>query len=143
VQQGEYYEDPNPRAQPVPAAPSGTAADYPYDPRLRVELLTGLDKLRAVRDRETAQLLYELYFVAERNQRDPRFWKERERLENKQRAEEEQARRVLASRALDGKLGQEARDLAIGILVDTGGKVRTDMVAIDLFNREWRKLRGY
>lgn len=42
-----------------------TEAQFPFDPRARVELLSGADKLRAVRDRELAGYLLALLDVIE------------------------------------------------------------------------------
>lgn len=86
--------------------------DFPYDPTAKPERLTGLDKLRAVRDRGVAQALFELYFVAEKNEVEQgHAMRERERV-SKDRNELESLR-AMATSALDGTKGQWAKAAAV------------------------------
>lgn len=91
---------------------TGTAADYPFDPRLerRVEELDGLERLRAIRDRYVAQQLYELFWhiesnadVIARNLRRAQAARARDELEEL---------RQMAASAVRGVYGIEAQELA-------------------------------
>jgi hypothetical protein len=86
--------------------------DFPYDPNAKPERLTGLDKLRAVRDRGVAAALFELYFVAEKNEVEQgNAMRERERSSHER--DELASLRAMATSALDGAKGQWAKAAAV------------------------------
>ena len=97
-------------------------ADYPYDPRADVTRLTGLAKLTAVKDRSTAGLLHELYWQAERNERDPSFQANERRKEQRKLDEEREWLEALAATARAGGFGRAAEELChtVGPGNDTG-----------------------
>jgi hypothetical protein len=107
--------------------------DYPYNPDADVTKLVGLAKLTAIQDRSLAAMLHELYFVAERNERDPRF-QARERAKEQRRLEEERDHlEALANSARSGALGKAAEELChtvghgndMGTLRHLAGELRT------------------
>lgn len=75
----------------------------PQAVRSLCEQATGLDKLQFVNDPVYRKCLYELYFVAHRNERDPRIIRD-EQAREAERREQEFLRR--AQLALQGKLGK-------------------------------------
>lgn len=123
---------------------TGSAADYPYDPRLIPEQLEGLEKLRTVRDRALAQTLYGLHGLMEQNESNPAFHR-RERARAARREKAELTRlTAIADMAFEGKHGPEAKQLAQTILIDehTFSKPRrTDLASLRVFAEELRALR--
>jgi len=113
---------------------SGSAADFPYDEHLHAESLRGLDRLRAIPDRQLAEYLYRLHALAERN--------ETQQPKNLARAAPglEELRRA-ATRALVGELGLEARELANCLLLDESGRERLDRASLEAFGGALRELR--
>jgi hypothetical protein len=109
---------------------------YPYDPSLKMDALSGLERLRCIADRELAAHLFILFEHAQRNtqaaargaaSRPCEFDTERLRL--------------LAARALGGELGSEPKELAECMLSDEAGtlddrSVREFLMAL----RELRRL---
>lgn len=107
---------------------------YPYDPSLKMDALSGLERLRCIADRELAAHLFILFEQAQRNtqvagaaSRPYEF--DTERL------------RRLAARALGGELGSEPKELAECMLSDEAGplddrSVREFLIAL----RELRRL---
>ena len=104
---------------------------YPFDPSLRLERVTGLDRLRCISDRSYAATLYEIYVLAERHEGKLRL--EQQRLA--QAAAKKERVRGLARRALAGMLGAVAQELARHVVADDVGNVRTDDAALDEFAR--------
>jgi len=102
------------------------AEQYPFDPLLRPEQVSGLDRLRCIADRQYAATLYDIYLLAERN--------ELEANKAGHRAAKSAARvnlirsrlHELAHRALAGELGEEAQELARHLVTDGAGNVRAD-----------------
>jgi hypothetical protein len=116
------------------AQPSGSAADFPYDEHLHAESLRGLDRLRAIPDRKLAEYLYRLHALAEHN--------ETQQPESPARAVPGlEALRRAAKRALVGKLGLEARELADCLLLDQSGRERLDRASLEAFGGALRELR--
>lgn len=119
-------------------------ADYPYDPIARVERLEGLEKLRAVRDRELAQQLYRLYLHIEQADASglTHHWKT---AEAKEREEAEMRDlQAVAKAAFDGAYGVEGKALAAQMLVDDqtwGRPKRTDRPSLLAFRDSLRELR--
>jgi len=99
---------------------------YPFDPLLRPEQLSGLDRLRCIADRKYAATLYDIYVLAERNEAEAT--RERQRTaEAAERAQRVRAKlRQLAQRALAGELGSDAAALARHIAADGDGRLRED-----------------
>lgn len=120
--------------------------DYPYDPRLRVENLTGLNKLRAVPDRELAKTLFDLWFHIENAERDGRT-REWRRAEERQRdAAELKDLTLVADKALAGGYGPQAKELALEMLIDgeTWGRPRrTDRASLVAFQNSLQELRRH
>lgn len=100
------------RNGPIARQQTGTADDYPFDPRLErnVDELVGLERLRAIRDRAVAHHLHELWVHIERNGSDIEH--------NIRRTEAARARaelvelRQLAASTMRGAYGLEAQELA-------------------------------
>jgi len=119
-----------------------SAADFPYNPRLRIEMQVGLDRLKCIKDRALAAVLYDLYFYAERNSSDPRM---REQLQREAEDQERQKLEAVANSALTGKLGKDAQVIAEEILHDRSGwggpKRRRDLPSLREFDRELTALR--
>lgn len=88
----------------------GTADDYPYDPEAKVGELIGLERLRAVRHRGMAGLLYELYWVAERN--DSRTQRLHEAEERRREDDDWEHLQSMTQKALDGVYGAESKRVA-------------------------------
>lgn len=122
-------------------------SDYPYDPNRPVTdvyQLEGLDKLRCVRDPGLRQTLYELYWVAQDNETDPRKRARMEAWERSRHEEERERLLALAEACLAGKHGEDALGLAQMYLVDDTRHerpMRTDLQSLRAFEDELRKIR--
>lgn len=114
---------------------SGSAADFPYDERLQVGNLRGLERLRAVADRQLAEYLFALFRQAERNSVPDTRQQSGVPRANLRRV------RHLALSALDGALGADAHELAAYVLLDDAGRRRLDETALLLFAEGLRRLR--
>lgn len=122
---------------PPEPPPGGSAADYPYDPAADVYALEGLDKLRAVADRRTAQDMYDLFWVLERRHRDPKARAEATR----QAQQREHTRRFALVRAvLRGRYGKPAVELAQRIVLDESGNLREDWRTLEEFEAAFKRL---
>jgi hypothetical protein len=110
---------------------------YGYDPTLRLEQQSGLDRLRCVQDRDLATVLYKLYFHAERRARTPQACRAARPLPNIHL----QRLRVAADRARAGELGSDARELAEYVLRDEAGRERSDECALREFGQALAKLQ--
>lgn len=129
--------------RPSSATAATGAESYPFDPSLRIEMQTGLDRLRCVQDRSLAAVLYELYVHSERQWGDERLAREAEH-EGRRAAQDERRRLVtLTQRALSGELGIEARELAERLLLDDEGKPGTALLLLQTFERALRRLQGH
>lgn len=83
----------------------------PYDSRLDVRDLRDLQKLRAVPDRDIAQLLLELWDATERYERSPGF-EARERARQRRKAQREREwRKEIADDARRGVYGVPGKEL--------------------------------
>lgn len=122
-------------------------SDYPYEPNRPVTdvyQLEGLDKLRCVRDPGLRQTLYELYWVAQDNETDPRKRARVAAWERSRHEEEREQLLALAEACLAGKHGEDALGLAQMYLVDDTRHerpMRTDLQSLRAFADELRKLR--
>lgn len=122
-------------------------SDYPYDPNRPVTdvyKLEGLDKLRCVRDPGLRQTLYELYWVAQDNETDPRKRARVAAWERSRSEEEREQLLALAEACLAGKHGEDALGLAQMYLIDDTRHerpMRTDLQSLRAFADELRKLR--
>lgn len=105
---------------------------YAYDPEARQEGLNDLDRLRAIADRKLAAYLFDLYAVAARNSEPAR---------PAARIPSTRAARSLATRAMTGEFGVDARELAQALLVDPAGRQIHDEEALLAFERAFRELR--
>jgi len=119
---------------------SRSIEDYPFDPLLRPDHVTGLDRLRCIADRGYAATLYDIYLLAERNEMDAQ--REHRRLsEAVERARQVRDRlRALARRALAGALGSEAQELASHIISKPSGNVSDDDRALAELGRALAEL---
>ena len=121
--------------------------DYPYDPNRPVTdvyQLEGLDKLRCVADPKMRELLWDLYWVAQSNERDPRRRAAYEAQRRDEQEDERQKLTRLAEACLAGKHGEDALGLAQMYLVDDTRHerpMRTDLQSLRAFSDELRKLR--
>ena len=115
--------------------PLGSAQDDPYGPAARVDDLRGLDRLRGVADRNLAEHLYLLYVRAERNSTQPPA-------EQSTGAITFEALRRVASRAIAGDFGANARELAEYLLLDDNGQRREDEPSLKAFGVSFRRLRN-
>jgi len=109
--------------------------DYPFDPMLQPESVNGLDRLRCISDRSFAAMLYEIYLLAERNEAEIQRKQELLARAVVKRERVRERVRELASRALAGKLGVVAEELARCVVADSGGNVRSDDRALAEFGR--------
>lgn len=123
----------------------GGAERYPYDPRLRVEMQVGLDKLRCIPDRELAQTLFNFHKALEPKWQSPeaRKWLE---IESRKREDAELEHLLsLSERAFKGELSEPVKQLAEHILLAeaTYGRRqrRTDLPSLREFDFEFKKLR--
>jgi hypothetical protein len=116
---------------------------YPFDPLLKPECVDGLERLRCISDRRYAATLYEIYMLAERNELEVQ--RENHLLvqaaEKKERVRERL--RELARRALAGTLGPEAQELAVCVVADSTGNVRSDDSALAEFGRVLAELNAF
>lgn len=112
----------------------GGAEAYPFDPKVRAEYERDLDRLRGFADRKLAAYLFELYTLAANNSVKP---------PRAPRAETTPAEvaRDIASRALAGQLGADARELAEALLLDPTGRERADEQSVRTFARAYRALK--
>jgi hypothetical protein len=90
---------------------------YPYDPSLKMDALSGLERLRCIADRELAAHLFILFEQAQRNTQvagaaSAPYEFDTERL------------RLLAARALRGELGSKPKELAECMLFGRGRDAR-------------------
>src|SRR5688572_19807255 len=115
----------------------GSAEDYPFDPEARVENLFGLEKLRAIADRSTAAYLFEMYWVCERNERDPKFKAQRAREEQEKAELDLEHLNSMADKAAAGVYGKPAQKVADEVL--RGGQGRTNLEAL---RKALRKVPG-
>lgn len=127
------------------AQPRGSAAQFPYDPQLRVEMQVGLDKLRCVPDRDLAQLLYNLHVALKPRWGGPdeKRWLEQEA---RRREDSELAGLIaMSDRVFKGEFGDPAKQLAELVLLADGAygrrERRTDLPSLREFDVEFRKLR--
>ncbi len=83
------------------------ASDYPFDPNLEGRAdelgIRGLDRLRCIRDRRSAQMLADLWEPAQRNAADPNYQRRREAADV---AREMASKRRTVARALRGEFGR-------------------------------------
>lgn len=107
----------------------------------------GLKRLRFIENRDYARLLYDLYWIAERNDADPKF-RAREQTKAEERQREDDAWIAsIAERALAGELGkdwggtQELQRLAQEMLFDEYKRQRTDMPSLRAFQKAARAAR--
>lgn len=100
--------------------------DYPFDPSLKAENLTGLDRLRCIPDRSCAATLLELYALAERNETMLAQAAQRAAAAAERVARTRERLRHAVGEALAGKLGTDAQSLARHVLEDGNGEVRDD-----------------
>lgn len=98
-----------------------SAAEFPFDPSLRIDDQEGLDKLRCEPDREFAEVLFEQYMRLETT-----YWgtegAERDRERRRCREEDKEVARIvpLAQRAFKGEISIDAKLLAQRVLFPEG-----------------------
>jgi hypothetical protein len=98
-----------------------SAAEFPYDPNLRIDEQEGLDKLRCEPDRAFAEVLFEQYMRLETT-----YWgtedAERDRERRKRRDEDREVARIvpMAQRAFKGEISIDAKLLAQRVLFPEG-----------------------
>lgn len=138
----DAYEPPPPQSA-GPKPPNGSAADYPYDPRLIPEMQVGLDKLRCVSDRNVAQNLYDLFWVIEAREKNGDAKRDRERDQRMREDAEQKRLAAIAEKAFRGGYGPDAKQLAAHILIAEGygNQRRTDARSLREFESELRRLR--
>ena len=113
---------------------SGGAEAYPFDPNVQAEQQHDLDRLRGFADRKLAAYLFDLYLLATSNSAKPHT-------SAKAAATPIEVVRELASRALAGQLGPEARELAEALLLDSSGRDRADEPSLRTFAHAFRELK--
>ena len=114
--------------------PCDGADAYPFDPTVRAEHQRDLDRLRGFADRKLAVYLFNLYVLAASNSaKFPTLVVASPPSMGGVRA--------LATRALAGQLGSEARDLAEALLLDSAGRARVDETALRSFAHAYRELK--
>lgn len=97
-----------------------SAADFPFDPKLRIDELEGLERLRAMPDRGLAEAAYKQFVKLES------WWgsedAERDRERQKRRAEDREVARIVpyANKAFKGELSLDAKLLAQRVLWPDG-----------------------
>jgi hypothetical protein len=116
-----------------PSDPSSGAESYPFDPTVRAEHERDLDRLRGFADRKLAAYLFDLYMSAASNSVKPPT--------KPASATPLDVVRRLATRALAGQLGTEARDLAEALLLDATGRERVDDPTFRAFANAYRALK--
>lgn len=114
--------------------PSDGPESYPFDPSVRAEHQRDLDRLRGFADRKLAAYLFDLYVLAANNSGRPPT-------KTRGNATSLEVVRRLATRALAGQLGTEARDLAEALLLDATGRERVDESTFRLFAHAYRELK--
>lgn len=107
---------------------------YPFDPSAEVARLSGLEKLRAIKDRSTAALLFELHGQAERNEKDPRFQAHERAKQLKTDADELEWLEACVGTARSGGFGKAAEEVC-----NTAG-FGNDRGRLQYIARELRKL---
>lgn len=117
-----------------PSDLSDGAESYPFDPSVRAERQRDLDRLRGFADRQLAAYLFDLYMLASRNAAKPLT-------AAKSSATSMEIVRALATRALAGQLGAEARDVAEALLLDASGRERVDKPTLRAFAHAYRELK--
>jgi len=103
-----------------------------------MEYQRGLDRLRCVADRALAANLFVLFVAAERNTAAATAG---ERGIEARRMAELRALQSLAARAIDGKFGTKAKELADSLLLDECGEQVTDERSLREFAFALRQLR--
>lgn len=107
---------------------------YPYDPSLKMDALSGLDRLRCIADRELAAHLFILFEQAQRNTQAAARG-------GAPLSSDSDVRRLLAERALRGELGSRPKELAECMFSDEVGTLDDRSVREFLFAlRELRRL---
>jgi hypothetical protein len=114
--------------------PSSGAESYPFDANVRAEHQRDLDRLRGFADRKLAAYLFDLYALAANNSAKPLAT-------TRACATPTDVVRALASRALAGQLGAEARDVAEALLLDSTGRERVDEPTLRAFANAYRELQ--
>jgi hypothetical protein len=114
--------------------PPGGAESYPFDPRVRAEQQRDLDRLRGFADRKLAAYLFDLYRLAANNSGRPPT-------RTRASATSMVVVRRLATQALAGQLGTEARDLAEALVLDATGRERVDESTLRSFAHAYRELK--
>lgn len=95
---------------------------YPFDPSLRADQASGLDRLRCIADRNYASVLFDIYLLAERNE----ALAKQENCAAEKTARIRSRIRLLAREALAGELGDEAHELARHVALGADGRVCDD-----------------
>jgi hypothetical protein len=131
--------------------PPGGAESYPFDPRVRAEQQRDLDRLRGFADRKLAAYLFDLYLLAANNSgRPPTRTRAsatsmvvvgRPPTRTRASATSMVVVRRLATQALAGQLGTEARDLAEALVLDATGRERVDESTLRSFAHAYRELK--
>lgn len=114
----------------------GGAEAFPYDPKLDPRMIAhakGLDRLCYLADRTAAKWLYELYWGAEANGRDPKLLAQRRRTEMQKRQEEVEWLSNVAKSCLNGAFGNFIRKEAEKLLLDANGQMYDDEATL----RDW------
>jgi hypothetical protein len=97
-----------------------SAADFPFDPKLRIDDLDGLDRLKCIPDRELAQVMYVQFVKLEP------WWgtedAERDRERRKRRAEDREVAMIVpwANKAFKGEMSLDAKLTAQRVLFPDG-----------------------
>lgn len=120
-----------------------SATDFPFDPAVRIDALEGLDRLRAIPDRELAQVMYVQFVKIEP------WWgtedAERDRERRKRRDEDREVATIVpwAQKAFKGELSLDAKLLAQRVLFPEGYVPlnRTMLPALREFARGLYELR--
>lgn len=114
--------------------PHNGAESYPFDPRVSAEQQRDLDRLRGFADRKLAAYLFDLYVFAANNSAKPPT-------RVGARTTSIEVVRRLATQALAGELGTDARDLAEALLLDSTGRERVDESTLRAFGHAYRELK--
>jgi hypothetical protein len=121
-----------------------SAAEFPFDPSLRIDEQEGLDKLRCEPDRAFAELLFQQYMRLADT-----YWgtedAERDRERRKRREEDREVARIVpwAQKAFQGELSIDAKLLAQRVLFPEGyvHLNRTMLPALREFARAFSELK--
>ena len=114
----------------------GGADAYPFDPKLNKRFISkaeGLDRLCYIEDRTMARSLYELWFGAQANARDPEQLAQRRRDEAKKRQDDLEWLSNVAKSCLAGAFGGFIRKEAELRLVGSDGQMYSDEATL----RDW------